>query len=97
VKKYINSKSIQAVLLLFVLGVAIVPTVGCGDSNAPIQESKESADKRLENAKLMRSLFEKSGGQYSKFTAEDKAAFDKLTGGETQSKEAFSRMGGNPN
>lgn len=51
-------------------------------------------DKRVQNAQKMRDLFDKVHGDYSKLTAEDKAAFDALTGSEAGSKEAFTRMGG---
>lgn len=82
--------------LLFIALVAAfnLPLIGCGSDNSPKTEPKVEEDKRVETAKEMRSYFDKSHGNYDSLSPEDKAALDKLTGGEKQSKEAFGHMGG---
>ncbi len=76
-------------LLLLVVGIA---TSGCSGGNDPVKEAPAELDKRVETAKTIRELHDKSQGNYDSLSAEDKAKLDKVTGGEANSKKAFSLM-----
>jgi hypothetical protein len=68
-------------LILFLLMAAIV---GCDGQPAP---SAAQESKRTESAQAMRSIYDKVGGDYSKLTPEDKAAYLKNFKGNEQDGE----------
>ncbi len=89
---FVNIKKFS-ISALAMLAIAAVSLPGCGANNDPVKEPQATTDKRVEVAKQIRGYFDKSHGNYDSLSPEDKAALDKLTGGEAQSKEGFAHMG----
>lgn len=69
--------SICLALLVFSFGSLI--SAGCGDSGGP---DPKVESKRVVDLTAMRSFFDKVNGNYDDLSAEDKASFVKLCGGD---------------
>lgn len=78
-----------SLLFLVLIGAAGLIAAGCGDSGGPDMKVEET---RVGKATEMRRLFDKSGGDYSKLDATDKATIDKLAGSSEEAQKSFSEM-----
>ena len=65
---------------------------GCGSGDQIQKEDPAVAKSRLDAGTNLRSYFDKSNGNYDALSAEDKAAVDKITGSEANSRTAFGHM-----
>lgn len=82
-----------SLLVVFMAVVGGVMLSGCGSSGPDAQVETE----RVDNAKQMRSIFDNAGGDYEKLSAEDKAKFVKIFGGdEAKAKHSWDAMKNGP-
>lgn len=71
------------------MGVLGLAAVGCGESGGPDPKVEQA---RVSSAVEMRKLFENVGGDYSKLSPEDKAKFEKYSGGPTEAEKTWQLM-----
>lgn len=74
----------------FLIFLAIFAVIGCDDGGGP---DAKVEDNRMEQAKLLRSTFDKVGGNFDKMTPDEKAEILKIyKGNESDAKRAWSMM-----
>lgn len=74
--------------------LALVPSLGgCGDSGGPDPKAQEA---RVATAMEMRKVFDAVGGDYTKVSAADKAAFEKFAGGGAAAEKLWAEMKNGP-
>lgn len=66
---------------------------GCGDKGGPDPTVQA---KSVENAKNLRSYFDKAGGNYDSLSAADKEAFVKASGGQEKATQNWNLMANGP-
>ncbi len=87
---------IKDIVVSMILPSILIPTAGLivGCDSGPPKETPAEVKKRVETASTLRSFYEKSNGNYDALSADDKAAMNKQTGSEANSKKAMMFMGG---
>ena len=85
----------------FRISLAVALAFGCGLLSGCSGSDKSGRDtssqeKSVENAKTMRTLFDKVGGDFDKLSPEDKAAFIKLFENEAKAMDTWNRMKSGP-
>lgn len=79
-------------LLIVCLGLTVFLS-GCGDKGGPDPSVQA---KNVENAKNLRSYFDKAGGNYNNLSDADKEAFVKASGGQEKAAQNWNLMANGP-
>ena len=77
------------------MGLLLLGTsTGCSQAQPSPQDKQEetAAAARAQVGQRLRSYFDKSNGKYESLSPEDQKAVDAITGGPSQSKDAFGHM-----
>lgn len=86
-------KDKKRILSFLLAACAILPSVAvlssCGPDNPPAVEDPKALAARIDSAKQIRAFYDKVNGNYDSLSEEDKAAVNKLTGSEANTRTAF--------